>query len=180
MKKGLTYLLFVGLTTFFSYNLTIKYLPNFIYGVFHYKMKNDHNINDNELKFYNLPNDKSKVVVMPNPDFLYVVSFYDIRNGPLNLTGKMPDSTYWSISFYKSNTINWYVKNDKEFKDNHLNIVLLDYDEISYRVINMLGQTVDSGQLKSQQVNVENLESGMYFIEINDGDEVFIKKFIRR
>ncbi|MBT6170859.1 MAG: hypothetical protein HOH98_08960 [Flavobacteriaceae bacterium] len=36
----------------------------------------------------------------------------------------MPDSTYWSISFYKSNTINWYVKNDKEFKDNHLNIVL--------------------------------------------------------
>ncbi|MDA7558748.1 DUF5011 domain-containing protein [Flavobacteriaceae bacterium] len=63
---------------------------------------------------------------------------------------------------------------------NHLNIVLLDYDEISYRVINMLGQTVDSGQLKSQQVNVENLESGMYFIEINDGDEVFIKKFIRR
>ena len=63
---------------------------------------------------------------------------------------------------------------------NHLNIVLLDYDEISYRVINMLGQTVDSGQLKSQQVNVENLESGMYFIEINDGEEVFIKKFIRR
>jgi len=44
----------------------------------------------------------------------------------------------------------------------------------------MLGQTVDFGQLKSQQVNVENLESGMYFIEINDGEEVFIKKFIRR
>jgi len=63
---------------------------------------------------------------------------------------------------------------------NHLNIILLDYNEISYRVMNMLGQTVDSGQLKNQQVNVENLESGMYFIEIDDGDEVFIKKFIRR
>ena len=124
MKKGLTYLLVVGLTTFFSYNLTIKYLPNLIYGVFHYKMKNDHNINDNELKFYNLPSDKSKKVVMPNPDFLYVTSFYDLKNSPLNLTGKMPDSTYWSVSFYKSNTINWFVKNDKEFKDNHLNIVL--------------------------------------------------------
>ena len=63
---------------------------------------------------------------------------------------------------------------------NHLNVVLLDYKGISYRVMNMLGQTVDSGQLKSQQVNVENLESGMYFLEINDGDEVLIKKFIRR
>jgi len=85
-----------------------------------------------------------------------------------------------------------FASNDSDFEDldvviypnpvsgNHLNVVLLDYNGISYRVMNMLGQTVDFGQLKSQQVNVENLESGMYFIEINDGEEVFIKKFIRR
>ena len=144
MKKGLTYLLVVGLTTFFSYNLTIKYLPNLIYGVFHYKMKNDHNINDNELKFYNLPSDKSKEVVMPNPDFLYVTSFYDLKNSPLNLTGKMPDSTYWSVSFYKSNTINWFVKNDKEFKDNHLNIVFIKSpDEKGIMIIRILVEKKD-------------------------------------
>ena len=37
-----------------------------------------------------------------------------------NLKGKMPDSTYWSVSFYKPNTVNWFVKNDNEFIDNKL------------------------------------------------------------
>ena len=85
-----------------------------------------------------------------------------------------------------------FASNESDFEDldvviypnpvsgNNLNVVLLDYNGIYYRVMNMLGQTVDSGQLKNRQVNVENLESGMYFIEINDGEEVFIKKFIRR
>jgi len=131
MKKAVMYLLAVGLTTFFSYSLTIKYLPNFIYEFYHLRMKKNQNINDNELKLYNLPSDKSREVVMPNPDFLYVVSFYDLKNGPLKLTGKIPDSTYWSLAFYKSNTINWYIKNDLDFKNKNLNIVLTKYpDEI--------------------------------------------------
>ena len=36
----------------------------------------------------------------------------------------MPDSTYWSVSFYKPNTINWYVKNDREFDTNKLDLTL--------------------------------------------------------
>jgi uncharacterized membrane protein len=43
----------------------------------------------------------------------------------------MPDSTYWSVAFYKPNTINWYVKNDREFKTNQLDLKLslVDNDE---------------------------------------------------
>ena len=44
----------------------------------------------------------------------------------------------------------------------------------------MIGQTVLSGELKDQQINVESLKSGMYFLEINDGEEKMTKKFIRR
>jgi len=63
---------------------------------------------------------------------------------------------------------------------NILNVKLLDDSAVTYRIMNMIGQTVLSGELKDQQVNVETLKSGMYFIEINDGEETMTKKFIRR
>ncbi len=75
IKKITPYLLVFCLTTCFSYNFTINYFPNLVYEVLHYKLQNNQNINDNELKYYDLPNTKSNDVVMPNPDFMYVVSF---------------------------------------------------------------------------------------------------------
>ena len=107
-----------------SYNLTIHYIPNIVYGVFHNKIEKNQDIGDNEIKHFDIPNYKSRAVVMPNPDFLYSVSFYDLSSGDLKLKGNMPDSTYWSVSFYKPNTINWYVKNDKEFNSNRLELNL--------------------------------------------------------
>ena len=100
-------------------------IPNIIYKVFHYKIVNNQNVQDNELKHFDIPNDQSRDVVMPNPDFLYSTSFYDLSNGDLNLKGKMPESTYWSVSFYKPNTVNWFVKNDDEFIDNNLDMKII-------------------------------------------------------
>ena len=107
-----------------SYNLTIHYIPNIVYGVFHNKIEKNQGIRDNEIKHFDIPNYKSRDVVMPNPDFLYSVSFYDLSSGDLKLKGNMPDSTYWSVSFYKPNTINWYVKNEKEFNSKKLELNL--------------------------------------------------------
>ena len=63
---------------------------------------------------------------------------------------------------------------------NVLNIILLDDSLISYRVINLNGQTLLFGELMDRQTNVESLKSGMYFVEINDGEETMTKKFIRQ
>ena len=122
MKKLILYLLLSFIVSYGSYNFTIIMIPNIIYKVFHYKIVNNQNVHDNELKHFDIPNDQSRDVVMPNPDFLYSTSFYDLSNGDLNLKGKMPDSTYWSVSFYKPNTVNWFVKNDNEFIDNNLDM----------------------------------------------------------
>ena len=122
MKKLILYLLLSFTVSYGSYNVTILMIPNIIYKVFHYKIVNNQNVQDNELKHFDIPNDQSRDVVMPNPDFLYSTSFYDLSNGDLNLKGKMPDSTYWSVSFYKPNTVNWFVKNDNEFIDNNLDM----------------------------------------------------------
>jgi len=124
MKKIFFYLWILLIMSVCSYNLTIHYIPNIVYGVFHNKIEKNQGIRDNEIKHFDIPNYKSRDVVMPNPDFLYSVSFYDLSSGDLKLKGNMPDSTYWSVSFYKPNTINWYVKNDKEFNSNRLELNL--------------------------------------------------------
>ena len=118
-----------------SYNLTIHYIPNIVYAVFHYKIEKNQNIKDNEIKHFDIPSDQSRNVVMPNPDFLYSTMFYDLSEKNLNINANMPDSTYWSISFYKPNTINWFVKNDQEFVTNNLDLTLTFNDSESENVI---------------------------------------------
>ncbi|MDA8588861.1 DUF1254 domain-containing protein [Flavobacteriaceae bacterium] len=124
MKKIFFYLWILLIMSVCSYNLTIHYIPNIVYEVFHNKIEKNQSIGDNEIRHFDIPNHKSRDVVMPNPDFLYSVSFYDLSSGDLKLKGDMPDSTYWSVSLYKPNTINWYVKNDKEFNSNKLELNL--------------------------------------------------------
>ncbi len=118
-----------------SYNLTIHYIPNIVYAVFHYKIEKNQNIKDNEIKHFDIPSDQSRNVVMPNPDFLYSTIFYDLSEKNLNINANMPDSTYWSISFYKPNTINWFVKNNQEFVTNNLDLTLTFNDSESENVI---------------------------------------------
>jgi uncharacterized membrane protein len=118
-----------------SYNLTIHYIPNIVYTVFHYKIEKNQNIKDNEIKHFDIPSDQSRNVVMPNPDFLYSTIFYDLSEKNLNINANMPDSTYWSVSFYKPNTINWFVKNDQEFVTNNLDLTLTFNDSESQGVI---------------------------------------------
>ena len=51
--------------------------------------------------------------------------------------------------------------------------------ETSYSIVNMLGQTVLRGNAV-KEINVESLTQGVYFIEVNAGDEVISKKFIKQ
>jgi len=63
-------------------------------------------------------------------------------------------------------------------KGNILNVELPEGGKFEYVIKNMLGQTITKGD-SNGQINVSNLEAGMYFIEVNDGDEILTKKFIR-
>ena len=135
MKKIFFYLWILLIMSVCSYNLTIHYIPNIVYTVFHYKIEKNQNIKDNEIKHFDIPTDQSRNVVMPNPDFLYSTIFYDLSEKDLNINANMPDSTYWSVSFYKPNTINWFVKNDQEFVTNNLDLTLTFNDSGSENVI---------------------------------------------
>jgi bacillolysin len=49
----------------------------------------------------------------------------------------------------------------------------------TFRIVNMIGQEVLSGELNKGTVNVENLNTGVYFMEVNDGEELMIQRFIK-
>ena len=49
----------------------------------------------------------------------------------------------------------------------------------SYKISNIFGQTVKAGTVK-EPVNVSQLKTGVYIIEVNDGEEVMSKKFIKQ
>ena len=49
----------------------------------------------------------------------------------------------------------------------------------NYRVYNMMGQEIISGKIEENNVNVGELKAGVYLIEINDGENIQTKRFIK-
>ncbi|MEH6536949.1 MAG: immunoglobulin-like domain-containing protein [Psychroserpens sp.] len=64
-------------------------------------------------------------------------------------------------------------------KGDVLNIKLPEGESFSYRIMNMVGQTILKGDSEGE-ISVGALNSGMYFIEVNDGEEIMTKKFMRK
>jgi uncharacterized membrane protein len=123
-KNIVVYLFLAAIFGILGYQITIAYLPNFIYNKVH-KISLEKTGADNVLSYPDLPTDSSRSVVLPNPDFLYISCFYDISKNPIHFKGILPDSSYWSVAFYQPNTINWYVKNDTQYPSNQLDLVLV-------------------------------------------------------
>jgi uncharacterized membrane protein len=66
----------------------------------------------------------SRTVVKPSPDLLYSSCAYDVSKAPLRISASVPD-TYWSLSFFASNTDNFFVVNDQEVKASQVDILLV-------------------------------------------------------
>ena len=61
---------------------------------------------------------------------------------------------------------------------NILNIKYLKNVKLMFRIINALGQTVKTGET-TKKIHVDNLDAGLYFIEVNDGKTKIIERFIK-
>ncbi len=71
-----------------------------------------------ENKIYHVPpiNSSYRKVVLPGPNLLYSFCIYDISEKPLLIEAKVPENTYWSVSFYDSLTNNFFTINDRDVK----------------------------------------------------------------
>jgi bacillolysin len=61
-----------------------------------------------------------------------------------------------------------------------LTISVFDNREVSYKIYNLMGQTVKANKLNQSDINVANMPSGLYIFEINDGQKTITKKFIKK
>jgi hypothetical protein len=61
-----------------------------------------------------------------------------------------------------------------------LNIKMTDSRAGTYRMMNYVGQEVDAGKLSDMQLNVSKLAAGAYILEINDGQKLLTKQFIKK
>ncbi len=52
-------------------------------------------------------------------------------------------------------------------------------EEATYRIVNMLGQVVRKGKINANSIDVTKLSTGIYIMEVNDGDEVMAQQFIK-
>ena len=68
-------------------------------------------------------NSNSRDVIRPSPDLLYSGCSYDVTYSPLVITSEVLDS-YWSISFYASNSDNFALLNDMGIQDKDIKIYL--------------------------------------------------------
>lgn len=103
--------------------IVVKIQPNIIMGAVTKKLEKVYK-GTNRLIYAPPTTDKSRNVVRPSPDLLYSACVYDVSKSPLRITAKVPD-TYWSISFYESNTDNFFVKNDRQVKSRDVSFILV-------------------------------------------------------
>ncbi|MBA6154936.1 T9SS type A sorting domain-containing protein [Tenacibaculum sp. S7007] len=63
-----------------------------------------------------------------------------------------------------------------------LNIQLNDSEaeNVTYTITSMLGKVITRGYLTNDYINVNNLNTGIYLLEINDGEEKMVQKFIKK
>jgi len=71
---------------------------------------------------------ESRDVVRPSPDLLYSACPFDLSEGPLRVTARVPE-TYFSISAFADNTDNFFVLNDQQVDVDQVAIVLVTEDQ---------------------------------------------------
>ena len=98
------------MVAFGAYHFTLWATPRAVLVALKFKAKSELNT-----PFYNdVVTNHDRMVALPNPDFLYVALGYDLRKSDLILSGKMPDSTYYSLALYDTDTRNYFRVNDRQ------------------------------------------------------------------
>ncbi len=61
-----------------------------------------------------------------------------------------------------------------------LNVRMADDRKATFGIFNTLGQEVSKGNLSANSIDISKLATGIYVIEINDGQKTITKKFIKK
>ncbi|GAA3630020.1 hypothetical protein GCM10022397_14650 [Flavivirga jejuensis] len=74
--------------------------------------------------------------------------------------------------------INDFILYPNPIKEGVLFIKNMNQKNVSFRIVNYMGQTVMKNQLSGDKINVARLSNGLYFLEVNTSNKTITKKFI--
>ena len=120
-----SYALAFVLSLFVGYKGVILFYPNLLFLGAKQKIGGV----ENSFKHAKLPDENSRFVVKPNPDFLYSSCFYNLNEGPLLIEANALPTSYWSVALYTPNTVNFYVKNNGASQTTTLRLFLAQREE---------------------------------------------------
>jgi uncharacterized membrane protein len=83
----------------------------------------------NAIHFAERPTASSRGVVRPSPDMLYASCPFDLSNGALRVTARVPHSTYWSVSAFDAATNNFFVRNDSQIRGDSIEVLMLRHGQ---------------------------------------------------
>ena len=75
------------------------------------------------------PTAADRTVVRPSPDLAYSVCTFDLDEGPLLMTARIPDNTYWSVSVFARNTDNFFAANDQDIDADSVSFIIKREDD---------------------------------------------------
>ena len=123
------------------YHLILWYIPIFITD-FIFARRKSRGRKTNVLLHRGLLNADDCRIPRAITDAMISRCIYDVSTYPLRIKSFMPEDSYWSISFYARNTVNFFVINDIEVKEkygNEISIVLLNskqrYDSLENEIV---------------------------------------------
>lgn len=102
------------------------------------------------------------------------VEDYTVNIGAITLTGIVSGDTLsnenniFDFEMYPNPT------------SNVLKVNMLDNRKVSFAIYNVMGQQLKTSILTNSEINVSDLPSGIYLLEVNDGQKSISKKFIKQ
>ncbi len=105
-------------------------------------------------------------------------TYGQVEDYTVNITAGVPISSIAAIDGEDSNSLEFRLFPNPA--DTVLNISVSKNLYATYKIYNLVGQVVNSGDTKQNQISLANLESGLYIFELNDGQKTLTKKFVKR
>jgi hypothetical protein len=103
----------------------------------------------------------------------------DIALDNINLSNTVANNINSFTSTTSSDSVYTFKMYPNPAKD-VLNIKLATDGISTFRIVDILGKTVKSGSISKQPINISKLKTGIYLIEINDGEEIILEKLIKQ
>ncbi|MBM4192230.1 MAG: DUF1254 domain-containing protein [Gammaproteobacteria bacterium] len=74
-------------------------------------------------------------IVMPSPDLLYAVCFFDLSDTPFRVTLETDYPRYWSIALYASTSDNFFVVSDKNVAGGKVDLTVVRSRQAESQVV---------------------------------------------